>query len=144
MDALPPEPPRTRDTRRRDRWIITIVATALIALLVILATVSVPQTSSFDFRSGTAGTGPVFFNDRTAESLCPSGATASVSYSSSGLNLTISIVAPNGTAIWTEKSPDGSTTFAVPTCGTYQFVLTGSGDGTYSVDGTLSYSAPIL
>jgi hypothetical protein len=142
MAALPPQPPRTRDTRKRDRWIIAIVATVVVALVIILATVPVPQTYSFSF--GSYGSGYSFFDFSYSQPLCPAGAKASVSYSSSFPSVTVSIVTPNGSVIWSQKSPQGNTTFTVPTCGTYQFVMAGSGSGQASISGTLSYSAPIL
>ncbi len=67
-----------------------------------------------------------------------------MAFSSTGLNVTFSITAPNGTTIWSEHSPYANVSFVVPTCGTYRLNADGSGDGSYTIDGTLSYSAPIL
>ena len=110
-------------------------------LVVILATVPVPQTSTFGFTMSSSGSQTLNYS----QSLCPVGATASVAYSTSGGRiLTISVLDPIGTTIWNNHSTQGSTTFRVHTCGTYQFALTASNAGSASVSITLSYSAPIL
>jgi hypothetical protein len=122
-------------------WVIGIVAVLIVVLVVILATVPVPQTSSFGFTMSSSGSQTLDYS----HSLCPVGATASVSYSTDGGRvLTISVLEPNGTTIWNSHSTQGNTTFPVQTCGTYQFALSAVNAGSASVNVTLSYSAPIL
>jgi hypothetical protein len=145
MNALPPQPPRTRDTRKRDRWIIAILATLLTALVIGLATVPVPKTTTFGFGVTAGGSVSMTFSYSSSQSLCPTGAKATVSYTSgTSRSLNFTIIAPNGTTFWNQMAARGSTTFAVPTCGTYVFVMSGSGDGYIDFQGILSYSAPIL
>jgi len=124
--------------------IIVGVIVAAAAILIVLAVVPVPQTSSTHFGSTSSGTGPVIFSDGYSESLCPAGANASVSYTSYGLKLSFSLVDPNGATIWADNATNASTSFNVGACGTYQFDMNGSGDGSYTIDVTLRYSAPIL
>jgi hypothetical protein len=140
----PKRPRRLRDTILRPRWLVTIAVIALAAIVAALATVPVAQSYTFGFGGGDFGNGPIHFGDSWAQSLCPAGAKALVAFSSTGLNVTFGINAPNGTTIWNEHSPYANASFVVPTCGMYQLDAGGSGDGSYAIRGTLSYSAPIL
>lgn len=143
--GIPPaKPRRVYDALRRPRWIVTIVVVAVVVVVTVLAIVPVSRTAHFTFRSSYSGPEPVFFHDAWPQPLCPTGAKAAVAFSSAGLNVTFGITAPNGTTIWSQHSPDANASFVVPTCGTYLILAAGSGDGTYSVDGTLSYSSPVL
>lgn len=145
MATSPPRPPPTRDPRQAVRRILAVVIAGVVAVLatvVILATVPVPQTTTFTYDGGIDSAIPA--NDTKNVTLCPTGAKASVSYSSGGLNLTFTIVAPNAATLWSQRSPQGSTTFTVPACGTYHLTASGDGNGHYTVTGTLSYSAPLL
>jgi hypothetical protein len=122
-------------------WIIAIVAVLIVVLLVVLATVPVPQTSTFGFTMSSSGSQTGSYS----QSLCPAGATASVSYSTGGGRVvTITIVDPSGTSIWSNHSTQGNTTFTVRTCGTYLFELSASSAGTATFTVSLAYSAPIL
>ena len=134
-------PAGPQSPKRRVIWIINAVVVLIVVLVVILATVPVPQTSSFGFTMSSSGSQTLNYS----HSLCPVGATASVSYSTGGGRvLTISVLDPSGTTVWDNRSTQGNTTFPVQTCGTYQFALSASNAGSASVSVTLSYSAPIL
>lgn len=142
--AKPAKPRHLRDLLRRPGWIISLVVIALAVVVAVLATVPVAKTASFHFGAVESGSAPVSFDDHWSQSLCPSGADVVVSFSSNGLSITFGITAPNGTSIWSQHAPYANASFVAGTCGTYQILATGSGDGSYSVDGALSYSSPIL
>jgi hypothetical protein len=144
MQALLSPPSKAGATERRNRWIVATAISAAVVVIILLATVPVRQQFKFGFGEAASGAGPGNFRDNWAQSLCPTGARAAVSFTSSGLTMTFSIVAPNGTTIWSHAAPDGSTTFTIPACGTYQLVAAGSGSGSYTVTGTVMYSAPLL
>ncbi len=145
LEAPPAKTRRLRDGILRTRWLVTIVVIAVVVVVAVLAVVPVAQRSTFgSFGATVSATGPIYFSDSWPQSLCPAGAKAVVAFSSTGLNVTFSITAPNGTTIWSQHSAYANASFSVPTCGTYQLIAEGVGDGTYAIDGTLSYSAPIL
>lgn len=133
--------------RNRRRWgfaILTAVVVGGVVLLVAPATIAVSQKYAIDFGSSVIGSSQVHFNDNWPQWLCPSGAKVSVTFTSTGLGITFSIVAPNGTAIWSQHSAAVSVGFVVPSCGTFHFNAMGSGSGSYNVNGTVAYSAPHL
>jgi hypothetical protein len=145
VEAPAAKPRHLRDAIRRPRWIVTILVIAVVVVVVVLAVVPVAQRTTFgSFGSSEYGSGPIHFDDSWPQSLCPAGAKAVMTFSSTGLNVTFSITAPNGTTIWSQHSAYANASFPVPTCGTYQLIAEGVGDGTYAIDGTLSYTAPIL
>jgi hypothetical protein len=116
-----------------------------VVIVVLLIALPVPKTSGFGFAVVSGGSGPSTFNDTYSQTLCPTGASAAVSYTASGsLEVAVGIVNPTGTTIWEETAKYASTTFTVQNCGTYLFDLSGSGDGALNITGSLSYSAPIL
>jgi len=124
--------------------VILAVVVAIVVSLATLAVVPLPRYGSFDYGGGTSGTGPVGFQDTTTQEMCPAGASATVSYSSSGLALNFTLTAPNGTVIWSQTTPNGTTSFLLPACGFYLIDVAGSGSGEYSVEGSWSYRAPLL
>lgn len=144
MGAMPPQPSGSGSSRTRLWWIIGSVIAVMVVAIVVLATVPVQETTSFNWGASSGGSVSIYFNDSWPQRLCPAGAKASVSFSSHGLNVTFGIVDPNGTTLWSRDSPQTSTTFTVPSCGFYQFTAAGSGEGSYTIDGTLSYTAPLL
>ena len=134
-----PAPARPMD---RLRWVVAIGTTLILLVLVILlATIPVPQRSTFGFDISSSGSQTVYYS----QSLCPVGADAEVSYSShGGRNASFNVVDPAGTPIWRQDSAQGSTTFTVQVCGSYQFGLYESGGGAAHVSVTLSYFSPII
>lgn len=133
--------PRTR--ARRVVWVIAIVSITVVVAVTLLATVPVPHTSSFSFSGGNPFP-PSYFDAHFPQTMCPGGAKAVVSFSSNGLDVTFGITAPNYVWVWSQHSAYANVSFVVPACGTYQILANGTGDGSYSVDGTLTYSAPLL
>lgn len=139
----------------RPVWIAAVYATMIVIVLVLLATVPVPETSGFRVGGSVMAASPYgppppvtySVNDRWPRSLCPAGAHAPVDFTSRGWNGTRSILAPSGTPLWATNGTPGAVAFVVPTCGTFDFLIVGGGtavDPFYRVDVTLSYSAPIL
>ncbi len=122
----------------------TVIVVVVVAVLVVLFTVPVDHSTSFAYGSVVPGGGISFFNDTTSEDLCPTGASVSISYSSSVASLSVALVAPNGSTVWSQDTLNGSTSFTVSSCGTYLIELSGTGAGSYSVSGTISYRGPIL
>jgi len=116
----------------------------VVLVVSLLATVPVPHTSSFSFRGGNFSLPPSYFDARYHQSFRPAGAKVVVAFSSTGLNVTFSILAPNDTWYWSQQSAFANASFVAPTCGTYLIFAVGFGDGSYSIDGTLSYCAPLL
>jgi hypothetical protein len=140
----PPAAPSDPITFRKMVWIAVVVVVAFAVAIAALTTIPVSQRYAFSFGGGSTGSGVVYFSDSWPEQICPKGASATISYSSTGLRLEISVSAPNGTEIWSDNATEGSTNFTVPACGSYGLEVSGSGDGTYTVDGRLSFRAPIL
>jgi hypothetical protein len=144
MGPLPPQPPRTRDTRVRDRWIVGGVSAVAIAVVVALVAVPVAQSSTVRYGAIGAGTGTVYVSDSFAVSLCPAGSNARVAFASSELNLSVRLVASNGTTVGSGSGANGSLTLHIANCGQYQVDVSGQGQGEYSVSVTLSFRAPLL
>lgn len=141
----------------RIRWAIATSAAVVVAVLVLFATVPVPQTSMFHLGMNAVGTtpggppppSPWGVNASVPTSLCPAGADASVQFAatSTDSNWTFSIVAPNGTPVWTTNDSQSAVTFVVPTCGTYDFLVDGAGMAASwfcRVNVALAYEAPLL
>lgn len=142
-----PAPGAGGSTRRPRRWVIYAVVLVVVIVAVsvaLLATVPVKQSYTFSWGDSSSGSGTVTFNDSFGQQLCPSGATASLTYSSDGISATFGVVAPNGTTIWSSSAPNGNTTFPVATCGEYTLTADGSGVGSWTMDGTVRYTAPLF
>jgi hypothetical protein len=137
VGTLLPSPTRSGRRRRRPWIILAVVIGVIVVVLGLLARVSFPHTSSSIYRSFGAGGlnfGASFPRD-------PAG-TASVSYTSTFASTNVTLVAPNGTTLWSPHGPSGNASFTVPSCGTYGFGSTGTGTGTLTVVVVLRYSAP--
>jgi len=145
MSELPPQPPTYRSRRLRGRYVLAIVIGSIgIVAFTALAIVPIHQSNQFGFAFSTGGVPVTSFNNSDTQSLCPSGAHVGVSLWSQGLELTFRITAANGSLIWTSSAGNNSTTFSVASCGDFQFTAFGSGNGNYSVAGTIAFTAPIL
>jgi hypothetical protein len=130
------QPPPKR--KLRIRLIVAVVVVAIIAgVAAILFTVPVHHSLPFGFSE----LGDAAQNSIISMSLCPVGATVSVSYSAVGVT-TLNITSPTGTILWTHTGEQGNTTFSVPSCGTYTFTVVGG--RMVRMVGTLSYYAPDL
>ena len=151
--AAPEEPPpgvpsakphRLREFILQPRWFFTILAIATVVGVTVLAIVPVQERVPFAYGGAVYGSSAAAFSDLFSQPLCPAGATAAMAFSSSGLDVTFGITAPNGTSIWSEHSADVNISIVVPTCGSYQLTAAGSGDGNWAVHGAVSWSAPLL
>lgn len=123
---------------------MTIVVLAVLAIVVALATVPVSHTIPFSFSESGSGSGTAFFASNWTQWLCPVGAHVGVTFSSDGLDVSFAIFAPNGTAFWSGISPGTTVSFVTSVCGYYVFHAVGSGNGSYTIAGTESFTAPIL
>jgi hypothetical protein len=139
----PLPPPPFRESRAALRVVVVVVIVAAVALT-FLVVVPVPQTASTSWGYGTSGTGLVHFDFEHPESLCPSGGTARVSFSSSGVTTSASIDAPNGTRLVSDNATGWIATFPVAVCGDYEFDVAGSGDGSLSFSVQMKFDAPLL
>jgi hypothetical protein len=128
----------------RTRTLAIVAGVALVAVLVVLATVPVPQSATTEWGSEVTGTSSVQFNDRSSETLCPSGAHATVQFASTGVEDSSTVLSPNGSAVWQSDGPNWTAHFAVAQCGDYQFYSNGSGNGAYQYRLTLRYDLPLL
>ena len=143
MGTRPAKPSHLPDATRRLGWIITIASIAVVVAVAVLSTVPVPHKASFSFGGGNFGLPPSWFSTYYSQYLCPAGAEVAVAFSSAGLNVTFSIIAPNDTWSWTQHSAYANVSFAVSACGTYTIDVLGFGDGSYAIDGTLTYMSPL-
>jgi hypothetical protein len=139
------EPPGWAKRARRNRWIIAVTCVAVVGVVVALATVPVSQTTSFRLSSSITGNVPNATSGTANQTLCPVGAVVSVSFSAPGFtDARVSVVAPNGTTLWSQEGPSASTSWTVTTCGVYLFTIAGTGFGTMTVNGTVHFTAPLL
>lgn len=140
------KPRRLRDAIRHPRWIVTFAVLAAV-VVTLIATVPVPRATHFSLETTGCGggrTGCLSFSYGWSQSLCPTGARVGIAFSSDVLASTFGVLAPNGTLIWSGHSASyANASFVVPTCGTYQIFVSGF-PGTYTAEGTISYSSPLL
>ena len=154
MEDIVRQPVRRGTDPSRVRRIVAAYLAGLVAVVVLLAIVPVPKTSTFAFGDAAYSTSPYgpspfpfSFNDSWPRALCPTGARAVVQFTSEAWNGTFELIAPNGTPLWTLHSPPATIRFVVPACGTYDFEVVDAGISAhpfYNANVTLSYSAPIL
>ncbi|MGI0072020.1 MAG: hypothetical protein ACRECT_08170 [Thermoplasmata archaeon] len=124
---------------------LAIIFVAVIVASVALASIPVPQRVTYQISTSSFGGGSYEFNYSYPQSLCRTGARASVSYTASPtVSLVVQVFAPNGTTLWTSNSNAANATFTVPVCGNYAFDLGGSGNGTVSLSIVLTYRASYL
>lgn len=147
MTAPTPAPSRVFRSSKHREWAMAVsIGVAAVGSGVVLALAVVPIPQSYGFALGVSGSngGEVYFEDDGTRMFGPAGAQASISFTNRGLNVSLTISAPNGTALWGPYTPNASVTFILPVCGWYHFDAAGSGEGTYDIGGTVSYTAPLL
>ncbi len=125
-------------------YVVIVVVVIVVVTVALLATVPVNQSYSFNWGDSSSGSGTVTFNDSFGQQFCPSGATTSLTYSSDGVSATFGVVAPNGTTIWSSSAASGSTSFRIAVCGEYVLTADGTGVGSWTMSGTVRFTAPLL
>lgn len=134
-----PSTPRSHAGRNA----IIAIAILIVLLLVVLVAVPLPHTTNSSFSISNPGSVSKTYTQ--SESLCPSGATASVSYTTAdGKSVTFSIIDPSGGTVWSHDAASGSTSFTVQSCGSYQFGIYDWAGDTVNVNLSLSSDSPIL
>ena len=135
----PPSSPRIKHVGR----IVALAVVILVIVLVALVTVPIPKTSSINFSIKDPGSLSQDYHQ--LEVLCPTGATASVSYASQdGKAVVFTIYDPNQSNIWQHTAPSGSTSFTIQSCGGYSFDVYDAQPENVSVTLSIATSAPIL
>jgi len=122
---------------------VGIVIVIILLIIIALAVVPVPHKVSHSLSISNPGS--VTTTYYTSLSLCPTGASVSVTFTVvSGDTVTFSVVDPNGGTVWSDDSSSGSTTFTVQTCGTYQFGAFDWNPETVDVGVSVASTSPIL
>lgn len=115
MSAAQPGPP-VKHTGRN----IAIIVVVLLFIVIALAVVPVPHSVSYNLTINNPGSATTTYYQY--QSVCPTGATVSVSFSvQSGATVTFSVTDPSGSTVWSDDASSGSTTFTAQSCGSYGF-----------------------
>lgn len=116
----------------------------LAVLLAVLSVVPVEQSRMLSWGYGGSGSPNTRFEYNSTQSLCPTGASAVVEYSSGVVETNVSISAPSGALIVSENATNWTASFPVLACGSYAFDVVGVGGGSIAFSVTLTYRAPLL
>jgi hypothetical protein len=136
-------PPPSSRRIRHVGLLVALTVAILAIILVALATVPIPKTSSVNFSIRDPGSLSQDYHQ--LEVLCPVGATASVAYASQdGKAVVFTIFDPNQNNIWQHTAPSGSTSFTIQSCGGYSFDVYDAQAENVSVTLSIATSAPIL
>jgi zinc ribbon protein len=139
----PVAPPQPVGHVGRNVGIVIVIIIIIILIVAVLALVPVPLKVSYSFSIDNPGS--VSATYYTSKSLCPAGASASVTFTVvSGDTVTFSVLDPNGMTVWSDDSSSGSTTFTVQNCGTYQFGAYDWSPETVDISVSVASASPIL
>jgi uncharacterized membrane protein len=136
-------PPPTSPRTQKIGVIVSLSVVILLIILLVLVTVPVSKTSSTNFS--IADPGSLTQDYHRLAVLCPTGATASVSYAShDGRAVIFTIDDPFQSNIWQHNASSGSTTFTIQSCGGYSFDIYDTQAENVSVGISITTSSPIL
>jgi hypothetical protein len=128
----------------RGRFIALAILVALVVVVAALATIPVSKSYTFGDDSAVESSEPSSFAGSLNQTLCPTGAMATLSLAISGdLNATFKMLNPSGATLWGPESTSATTMFTL-ICGVYSFDWSGFGMGSLGFTGSVAYSAPIL
>lgn len=145
MSAQQPTGPVSAAPARRRRWVpiaLGVLAIVVVAIL-ILALVPVPQSTSSSWGDNLTGEGSVW-QESYGETFCPAGASAKLSYQSSGVSSASSLTGPDNRTLYASTDPNWTTNFTVASCAVYWTNVSGTGQGSFQFSLTLKFSAPLL
>jgi hypothetical protein len=148
----PPPPARTLPPAlsRRQEEILGTVAIGMVAMVVALANIPVPQTVSTYWGATAIDDGSVTFEHYYAQPWCPYGAVGTLNFSSWGVLTRSTVLAPNGSEVWQSNETNWTIHFTIQSCGAYAVYTNGTAytngtdQGTYQYTLTLRYDAPYL